>query len=226
MDELIVSASSALWLGILTSVSPCPMATNIAGISYIGKRIQSPALVFLTGLLYTAGRTAAYLGLSVLLVSSVLSTPVLARFVQQYMNKILGPVLIITGLFLLEVLKLSLPGLNVGTRMHEKADKWGIWGALPLGILFALAFCPVSAALFFGSLLPLALKNGSGIIIPSLYGIGTALPVFAFAVLIALGARSIGNVFNKITQIEKWARRITGIIFICVGIYFCFVYIF
>jgi cytochrome c-type biogenesis protein len=226
MQELILSISSAVWLGILTSISPCPMATNIAAISFIGKRVQRPVIVFSTGLLYTAGRSFAYLVLGVLIVSSVLSTPVLARFLQQYMNKILGPILIVTGLFLLEVLRLSIPGSSIGSRMQEKADKWGPWGALPLGIVFALSFCPVSAALFFGSLIPLALKSSSGVIIPSVYGIGTALPVFLFAVLIALGTRSIGNVFNRITQIEKWARRITGIIFTCVGIYFCLVYIF
>lgn len=226
MQDLIVSISSAFWLGILTSISPCPMATNIAAISYIGKRVQHPVTVFSTGFLYTVGRSTAYLALGILIVSSVLSAPVLARFLQHYMNIILGPVLLITGLFLLEVLKLSLPGLDLGSRMQDKADKWGPWGALPLGVVFALSFCPVSAALFFGSLIPLALRSSSGVIIPSVYGIGTALPVFVFAVLIALGARSIGQVFNKITRIEKWARRITGVIFIVVGVYFSLMYIF
>ncbi len=226
MQELFISALSAVWLGILTSISPCPLATNIAAISYIGKRVQRPMTVFFTGLLYTAGRSIAYLALGVLIVSSVLSTPALARFLQQYMNKILGPVLIISGLFLLEILKLTFPGSGIGSMMQAKADRWGPWGALPLGILFALSFCPVSAALFFGSLIPIALKGGSGVIIPALYGIGTALPVLVFAVLIALGARSLGSVFNKVTLIEKWARRVTGVIFICVGLYFCLVYIF
>ncbi|MBN1356653.1 sulfite exporter TauE/SafE family protein [bacterium] len=226
MQELIISISSAVWLGILTSISPCPMATNIAAISYIGRRVQHPVTVLSTGILYTAGRSAAYLSLGILIVSSVLSTPVIARFLQQYMNKLLGPVLIVAGLFLLEILKFSLPGLNLGANLQEKTDRWGMWGALPLGVIFALSFCPVSAALFFGSLIPLALKNSSGVIIPSVYGIGTALPVFMFAVLIALGARSLGNVFNRITQIEKWARRITGVIFIVVGIYFSLMYIF
>ncbi len=226
MQEMIVSISSAVWLGILTSISPCPMAANIAAISYIGKRVKHPITVFFTGFLYTAGRTLVYLVLGILIVSSVLSAPVLARFLQQYMNKFLGPILIITGLFLLEVLKFTIPGLNLGMRMQEKADRWGPWSALPLGAVFALSFCPVSAALFFGSLIPIALKNNSSVIIPSVYGISTALPVFGFAVLISLGARSIGIVFNKITQIEKWARRVTGVIFFFVGIYFCAVYLF
>lgn len=226
MPEYLLSLTSALWLGILTSISPCPLATNIAAISYIGKRVRRPAVVLTTGLLYTLGRAVAYLALGILIVSSVLSTPALARFLQQYMNKILGPVLIVTGLFLLEILHFSIPGFNLGSRMQSAADKWGAWGAFPLGVIFALSFCPVSAALFFGSLIPVALKYGSGIVVPTVYGIGTALPVFVFAVLIAFGARSLGNVFNRITQIEKWARRITGVIFILVGIYFSLMYIF
>lgn len=226
MLDYLLSLGSALWLGILTSISPCPLATNIAAISYIGKRVQKPRVVLGTGLLYTIGRSAAYVTLGTLIVASVLSTPALARFLQQYMNKLLGPVLIIAGLFVLEILNISMPGLNLGAHMQTVAGKWGAWGAFPLGVIFAVSFCPVSAALFFGSLIPLALKYGSGIVVPTVYGIGTALPVFVFAVLIALGARSLGNVFNRITQIEKWARRITGIIFILVGIYFSLMYIF
>ncbi len=226
MPEYLLSMTSAFWLGILTSISPCPLATNIAAISYIGKRVQRPGIVLSTGLLYTLGRSFAYLALGVLIVSSVLSTPALARFLQQYMNKLLGPVLIITGLFLLEILKLSIPGFNMGTRMQTIADKWGAWGAFPLGVVFALSFCPVSAALFFGSLIPLALSHHSSVLIPTVYGIGTSLPVFVFAILIAFGARRLGNVFNRITQIEKWARRITGVIFLLVGIYFSLMYIF
>lgn len=226
MPDYLPSLVSALWLGILTSISPCPLATNIAAISFIGKRVQKPHFVLITGLLYTIGRAAAYMALGILIVASVLSTPALARFLQQYMNKLLGPVLIVTGLFLLEILSFTIPGLTLGARMQTAAGKWGAWGAFPLGVVFALSFCPVSAALFFGSLIPVALKYNSGIIIPSVYGIGTALPVFVFAVLIALGARSLGNVFNRITQIEKWARRITGVIFILVGVYFSMMYIF
>ncbi len=226
MSDLFLGITSAAWLGILTSISPCPLATNIAAISFISKRIEKPFTTLITGILYTLGRSAAYLGLGIMIVSSVLSTPVLARFLQQYMNKLLGPILIIAGLFLLDIFRFSFPGSGLGETLQKHADRWGIWGAFPLGIIFALSFCPVSAALFFGSLIPIALANNSGVLIPTVYGIGTALPVFIFAVLIALGARTLGNVFNKITSIEKWARRITGVLFIGVGIYFCLMYIF
>ena len=181
----VVGVVSALWLGILTSISPCPLATNIAAISYIGRRVGSPRQVLLSGMLYALGRSLAYLALGMLLVASVLSIPQLSLFLQKYMNKLLGPILIVVAMFLLGLIQLNITGPGVSDTMQKRVDALGMWGALVLGILFALTFCPVSAALFFGSLIPLSVKVGSGVALPGVYGIGTALPVLAFAVLIA-----------------------------------------
>ena len=224
-DWLFVSASS-LWLGILTSISPCPLATNVAAISFVGRRVGNPRAVFLAGLLYTLGRSLAYLILGVLLVGSLLSVPHVSYTLQKYMNKILGPILILVGMFLLELLQVNLPGFSVSEGMQKRVEAWGVWGAGVLGVIFALSFCPVSAALFFGSLLPLAVKAESGVLLPALYGVGTALPVFVFAILITLGTRAVSKALDKLTLIERWARRVTGIIFVGVGIYYCLVYIF
>lgn len=227
MDALFLRAASALWLGILTSISPCPLATNIAAISFIGKRVGSGRHVFLSGFFYTLGRMITYLVLGVFVVAGVLSIPGLSYFLQKYMNKLLGPLLIIVGMVLLELIRLNISGGSMaGEKMKKHAEKGGIWGAGLLGIVFALSFCPVSAALFFGSLIPLSVKHRSSIMLPSLYGIGTGLPVILFAILIALGARAVGKAFNKLTQIEWWVRRITGGIFIAVGIYYSLTYIF
>ncbi len=215
-----------LWFGILTSISPCPLATNIAAISFIGKSLTHPKYVFVTGMLYTLGRTLTYTILGILLVTSILSAPAVSEFLQVYMNKILGPVLIITGMFLLELLSINLGNSGITERAHKHAGKWGIWGGLILGILFAMSFCPVSAALFFGSLIPLAVKYKSYLLLPVLYSVGTALPVFAFAIFIALGADFIGKAFNLLSKFEVWARNFTGIIFILVGIYLSVIYIF
>ncbi len=226
MDSFYVGAMSALWLGILTSISPCPLATNIAAISYIGNRVNDTIRTILLGLLYSFGRMIAYTAIGVLLVSSILTIPSVSMFLQSYMNKILGPILILAGMFLLELITINLPGTNMSERVKKLADKGGLLGAVLMGIIFALSFCPVSAALFFGSLIPLAVQHNSGIFMPSLYGIGTALPVLAFALLVATGSRLLGNAFDKIMQFERWARRITGIIFIIVGIYYSITYIF
>lgn len=221
MHDYAFAVASAFWFGILTSISPCPLATNIAAISFVGRRVDSPRQVFSAGLLYTSGRSLAYLGLGSLLVSSMLSAPMLAHVLQKYMNRALGPILIVVGLVLLEAVSFNLPGWGFGDSLQKKAEAMGIWGAGLLGILFALSFCPTSAALFFGSLLPLALSQSSGVMLPGVYGIATSLPVLFFAVLIAVGANRVGQAFNRIQVFERWARRITGALFVLVGAYYC-----
>ncbi|HUV86495.1 MAG TPA: aromatic aminobenezylarsenical efflux permease ArsG family transporter [bacterium] len=226
MAPVLLGAASALWLGILTAISPCPMATNVAAISYIGKRLGSPRQVLLGGVLYTVGRTVAYVGLAVLILAGLQSIPRVSTFLQEYMNKVLGPVLIVVGLFLLELIKFGGGGPGVGERLGKKVEGWGLAGALALGVIFALSFCPISAALFFGSLISLAVKYDSRVLLPGVFGVGTALPVFAFAVIIGLGVGSLGAAFHKLQRFEWWARRVTGVVFILVGIYYCLVYIF
>ena len=226
MNEFIIGAGSALWLGILTSISPCPLATNIAAISYIGRKVGNSRQIFLTGLLYTLGRTLAYLALAFVLVASVLSMPQISLFLQKYMSLVLGPILIIVGMFLLGLIQMDIGGQGMGDGLKKRVDAMGIWGSLLLGIVFALSFCPTSAALFFGSLVPLSLKVNSSIALPVIYGIGTALPVMVFAVLLAISAQSVGKAYNVLAKIEWWARMITGWIFILVGIYFSLKYVF
>jgi cytochrome c biogenesis protein CcdA len=220
MNEWLLGAATALWLGILTSISPCPLATNIAAVSYISRRVENTRLAVLSGLLYTAGRTLTYLVLGVVLSASLLAVPQLSHFLQRYMNWMMGPLLIVVGMFLLELLTLPAgSGSDWGQRFQANADKLGVWGAGLLGIVFALSFCPTSAALFFGSLLPLTVKSGSSVIYPALYGIGTALPVLGFALVIAFGAKGLGTAFKRVSAFETWARRITGTIFIAIGVW-------
>lgn len=226
MTEILLSSASALWLGILTSISPCPLASNVAAISFLSKRITHPALVFISGLAYTLGRMVLYAALGWVIVHSVLSVPQVAQFLQKYTGKALGPILILTGLVLLEIIPLHLPGLSLSQKHHNRIAESGAPGAFLLGFIFALAFCPISAALFFGSLIPLAISSKSGIILPFIYGLGTGLPVLVFAVGIALGVTSLGHWFNKITRVELYTRKITGVIFIIVGVYYTGIYIF
>ncbi|MBN1419696.1 MAG: sulfite exporter TauE/SafE family protein [Planctomycetes bacterium] len=226
MTELLLGAASAFWLGILTSISPCPLATNIAAISFVGRRVGSPARVFLAGVLYTIGRTATYAALGVLLVSSLLSAPHVSHILQKHMNELLGPILIVVGMVLLEMIGLGSWGGGAGGKLQKRVEALGMSGALLLGIVFALSFCPVSAALFFGSLIPVALRCGSGVLVPSAYGVATGLPVLVFALLISLGAKRVAEVYDRIVPFERWARRITGAIFILVGLYYTLAHIF
>jgi cytochrome c-type biogenesis protein len=226
MGDYFLAAGSALWLGVLTSVSPCPLATNIAAISYIAKGIEKPRQVVLSGVLYTLGRAVAYVVLGILLAYGLHSAPYVSSFLQKYMNKILGPLLIVVGMLLLELIRVSSPGSGAGERIGRRVEGMGPVGAGLLGIVFALSFCPVSAALFFGTLIPLSVKNDSTVLLPLLYGVGTALPVAGFAGVIAAGARSLGKAYSNVVLVERWARRATGVVFIGVGVYLTLVHVF
>lgn len=223
MNNMMFDIGMAVWFGILTSISPCPLATNITAISFISQRVDKASHVLLSGLLYTAGRMAAYIILGIALVSSTQFVPPVANFLQNYMVYLLGPALIIIGVLLLDIFRINLFSNGVmWNGLQKRIEQSGIWGALPMGIVFALSFCPVSAALFFGSLFSLAIKQQSMVVLPAIYGIGTAIPVLAFAFILAFSANAIGRVFNILTVFEKWARNATGAIFILAGLYLVF----
>ena len=226
MSGYLVAAGAALWLGVLTSVNPCPLATNIAAVSFVGRRVGSPLRVLLAGVLYTLGRATTFLVLGALLVGSLLSAPHVSHFLQKHMNRLLGPILILVGMVLLQLIPLRLPTFGVGQKLQKRVESWELGGAFILGVLFALSFCPLSAAIFFGSLLPLSVQHESRLVLPAIYGAGTGLPVLVFAVLAALGAQQVARAYEKVALIEKWARRVTGVLFIGVGIYLTLVYVF
>ena len=227
--ELLLAVSGALWLGLLTAMSPCPLATNVAAISYVGKRVDRPTLVLSGGLIYTLGRTVSYILVALLVVQGLLSLSAVSMFLQHNLNLVLGPVLVGVGLVLLDVIPWPWVGSSRSKfyeKLQKRADSLGLWGAGLLGLAFALAFCPVSAALFFGSLVPLAVKHQSPLVLPSLYAVGTAVPVVAFSFILAFSANRVSRAFDALTLIERWMRRITALVFILVGGYYCLIYLF
>lgn len=238
---------AALYLGVLTSISPCPLATNIAAVSYIGRKVENSRAIIHAGLLYTLGRCLLYLGLATLLTTTAMSIPAVSVFLQKYMHLVLGPVFLVLGMFLVGLITVSTGGTMMSEGMQKRVDSMGVWGALLLGVLFAISFCPTSAAWFFGLLaltmgseagaimavlekvgivLPEASLVGSSFILPFVYGIGTALPVLVVAGLLAYSAQAVGKTYNILSKVEWWARMITGWIFILVGVYFSLAYIF
>lgn len=227
---------SAFWLGLLTSISPCPLATNIAAISFLGRSVGNTRKVLLSGLLYTMGRTIVYVGLGglILLVLQAASgsgdpnnaASGVSRFLQKYMGMILGPVLILVGMMLLGMLDFT-ASLNMGGQgLQDRVAKGGAFWALPLGILFALSFCPVSASLFFGGLIGLSSQHSSPVLLPTLFGVGTAVPVLLFAFLITFASQYVGRAFNALTKFERWFRWITGVVFILAGLYYTLTHIY
>lgn len=225
MGPLAAAAASALYLGVLTSISPCPLATNVAAMSYVAKHVGRGRRVLAAGLLYTLGRTVVYVVLAAVVVGGLLQSDAVSRFLQAHMKKLLGPVLIVVGVLLLDLLDLALAAPVPGERAKRLAERGGVWGAAPLGILFALSFCPPSAALFFVNLVGLCIGRESWLLLPAVYGVGTALPVVAFAGVIAAGAGAVGRVFDAVRKVERWARLATGVLFVVLGLYYSLVHI-
>lgn len=222
-----ISITSAVWLGILTAISPCPLATNIAAISFIGRQMNRRLTIFLSGMLYTCGRVFAYVLLGYLVSSGLFAIGEISRFLQSYLNEILGPLLILLGMTLLNLIGTGMTGIKFASaEMQQKVAQNGVLYAFPLGVLFALSFCPVSAGLFFGALVPLSLAGNSVLLLPLLYGIGTAIPVVIFAFLIAFSSEMLGKAFNGLNKVEVAIRYVTGVIFIIVGIYYSLAHIY
>jgi len=226
MDSIIFVIGSAFWLGVLTSISPCPLATNVAAISYVSRNLSSPVRTILTGFLYAFGRAFVYLGLALIIMKSIGFSSTISNFLQMHFNKIVGPILILVGMYLVELITFNFLNINLKSKIDDRFNYNWIIGPVILGIIFALSFCPVSAALFFGGLIPLAVENNSFLIIPILYGFGTALPVIVLSIIINTGVKSAAKNLNVLVKYEKWMRFTTGTIFILVGVYFSLIYIF
>jgi cytochrome c biogenesis protein CcdA len=213
-------ALTALILGLMTAISPCPLATNITAIAYISKEFDDKRRIFLNGLIYTLGRIISYtlLGLIIYYGASRLDISI---FFQKYLNRFLGPLLILIGLFMLDLLKLGYSGGGKWiNRLEEKINAGKSWGALLLGMLFALAFCPYSGILYFGMLIPMTISSASGLYLPVIFAIATGLPVIIFAWLIAFTVHGVGNFYQKLKTIELWFRRIVAVVFILTGFYY------
>lgn len=216
----------ALWLGILTSISPCPLAANIAAISFIGRKAGIRGAVVFAGFLYALGRAFAYLAVALVVIAGLTSISTLSQFLQKNMHVLLGPLLILTGMIILELITLPTGRGFESERVKKLVEKSGMWSAFLVGIIFALAFCPTSAAIYFGTLVPMAFERQSPVFVPLLYGIGTALPVIIVAVVLAKSAEAAGKVIGAMSKIEKWARLVTGVLLILIGIYMSLHYIF
>jgi len=212
---------SAFSLGLLTATSPCPMATNIAAIAYVSRRATDRKYTIMTGILYTLGRMLSYSILGILIIIAGLEIPGVATFLQDFGERVLGPLLIVVGVIMLNIDRLSFsPGGGKLSSIAEKVAGRGLIGGFLLGALFALAFCPYSAIIFFGVLIPLSLKSTGGIALPSVFAIGTGLPVLIFGISLSFGISRVSTWFNALTRAQKTIRIITSLILIGVGTYY------
>jgi len=209
---------SALVLGLLTAISPCPMATNITAIGFLGKDIENKNRVFYNGLVYTLGRTFSYTTLAIFIFLGADQFKVSGVF-QQYGEKIIGPLLLIIGIFMLGIIKLNFPAFNRITEHLQNRKKFNYWDVFLLGVVFALAFCPYSGVIYFGMLIPLTVST-SGLHLPVVFAIATGIPVIIFAWLIAFTISGVGNFYKRIKSFEFWFRKVVAVLFIGIGIYY------
>lgn len=220
LDSTQLPLLSAFLLGLMTAISPCPLATNITAIGYISKDIESRKKVFYNGLVYTLGRAITYTVIGLLFYFGAGEINI-AGFLQQWGEKLLGPLLILIGLFMLGAFNfISLPGMSALTASMEKRANKGFWGVLLLGVVFALAFCPYSGVLYFGMLIPMTISSASGLYLPLVFALATGIPVILFAWLIAFSVGSIGGFYKKMKVFETWFRRVVAVLFLSVGLYY------
>lgn len=215
----------AFLLGILTAISPCPLATNIASIGYISRDIENKKAVFIKGILYTFGRILAYTALGILLIY-IIEEGAWVFGVRKYLYKwgelLIGPLLLLIGLFMLFGSSLNLPKFGFKGNGESYAKKGG-WGAFWLGVLFALAFCPSSGVLYFGMLIPMSVTSTAGWLLPVIYAVATALPVIVIAWILAYSVRNLSSFYGKIQTLQKWLNLAVGVLFLIVGIYYCYI---
>ncbi len=225
LDNTSAPVMMALLLGLMTAISPCPLATNITAIAYISKDIESRRRVFINGLIYTLGRAISYTALGVILYFGA-STFHIAGFFQTWGERLLGPLLLLIGIFMLGVIRLNFPELASLTGKMEQSQKKGFWHVLLLGIVFALAFCPYSGVLYFGMLIPITVASPTGLLLPPVFALATGLPVIVLAYVLAFMMSEVGSFYNKMKNFEMWFRKVVAVIFILVGIYYSIIFFF
>jgi cytochrome c biogenesis protein CcdA len=217
-SSMLLAIGGSFWLGVITAISPCPMATNVAAIGYLARNTGSRSAQVLAGLLYALGRSAAYTLVGALLAHGLLTAPVISTFLQKHLGQLMGPVLVLVGMILLGLLP-GLPSFGGSGKLGKKIADYGLIGSALLGFLFALAFCPVSAALFFGSLVPLAVRQESIWLLPAVFGFGSALPVLVFGILMAMARHAATKAFARLQQLDRWLLPATGWLLVAVGLY-------
>ncbi|MFO8000622.1 MAG: aromatic aminobenezylarsenical efflux permease ArsG family transporter [Marinilabilia sp.] len=219
LENTEVPLLTAFILGLMTAISPCPLATNITAIGFISKDMESQKRVFVNGLIYTVGRGISYTLIGLLFFFGAAQLQ-FGDALQEWGEKIIGPLLILIGILMLGIINIKIPGLgSITDKMQDQSGK-GFWGVLLLGIVFALAFCPYSGVLYFGMLIPMTVSSVSGLYLPIIFALGTGIPVIIFAWLIAFSVGSIGTMYHRLKKFEFWFRRVVAVLFIGVGIYY------
>jgi cytochrome c-type biogenesis protein len=210
----------ALILGLLTAISPCQLATNIIAIAYIGKDISNKQRIFANGLFYALGNAIGYSSIGLILFFGASKFHV-SKILVSNGNMIMSLFLIITGVLMLDLIKMRLPTFEkITEKIKNRQNKGNKLNAALLGFLFAVTFCPYNAVIFFGMLIPLTITSVYGLYLPLVYSLASGFPVIVIAWLLAFSISGIGNFYDKIRVFQKWFNRVVAGIFIAIGLYF------
>lgn len=223
LENTQYSFVTAIVLGLMTAISPCPLATNISAIGFISRDLTDRRRVFINGVVYTLGRAFSYTALALILYFGADQMNVAMLF-QGWGEKLLGPVLIVIGLFMLDMVKINFPGFSGLTGKLGEKSRNSYWSTFLLGMVFALAFCPYSGVLYFGMLMPMTIASANGLYLPVLFAIATGLPVLLFAWVLAFAVSNVGLLYHRIKMFEIWFRRVVAVLFILVGIYYVVIF--
>lgn len=211
---------TAFLLGLMTAISPCPLATNITATAYLSKDIGNKRRVLFNGVFYTLGRMFTYTALGMIFYFGA-SQFRIAKLLQGVGGMWLGIALVVIGVLMLDVIRLG--GISTGKLAEKLGNKKGkktYLDAFLLGLLFALAFCPYSGVLYFGGLIPMTIASPSGLLLPPVFAIATGLPVIIIAWLLAYSVGNVGKFYNKMNVFQKWFKRIIAAVFIVIGAYY------
>ena len=151
LDSETAPVLTAFLLGLITAISPCPLATNIAAIGFIGNDIEDRKKVFIKGILYTIGRIFAYTLLGIVLIS-ILREGASVFGIQKQISKwgelLVGPLLIIMGLFILFGDRLNLPKFGFSGNGEGLVKKrW--MGCIPYRHIIRLGILSIERYLLF-----------------------------------------------------------------------------
>lgn len=250
LDHSTLPLLTAFLLGILTMISPCPFCSDVTAISFISKNVNKRHAILWNGMCYVLGKCFSYTMLALVFISGS-QVEGIRRFFEHYGEPALGPFLVVIGLIIYwigrkeshhdhthpegETCTIECQKPSDGHHHHEHAPHRlikrlsasehplmnGGLGAFFLGAVFALAFCPYSGLLYFGTLIPLTMLQpvSWSWLMPIMFGLGDAIPVLIIAFILSYGMQTIGRISGNLQKMEIWLRHICVVVFIGFGLY-------
>lgn len=215
--------AAAFVMGLLVSLSPCTLAANVAVLSYISKQnVRSKSSAIVSGSVFIIGKMIAYIILGYLL-CLFLGGLKLGSLVQNYFGYIVGPVFVIVGFLMLDIIHIHGLADRCSTVVSSYGKRYALGGSFLLGFILAFAFCPYCGAIYFGGVIPLAVSTTYSLGVLLVFSLGSALPLLILSLLFTFVMTSL-DFHSGWLKYGVWLRRILAILFVITGVLFIFEY--